>query len=128
MTSATGEATMDVRVRPEKDEMGETVVDEARVKMSLFVHKAELNLDLKITQEDVMPLLNRMFQKSCNCVESNLCAPSERGCNPPAASFWTIRISLEKNKMMVRNNNQPNKLIAGHQMRKMGLRAPVLTK
>ena len=41
MTSATGEATMDVRVRPEKDEMGETVVDEARVKMSLFVHKAE---------------------------------------------------------------------------------------
>ena len=40
-----------------------------RAKTSLFVCKAEFNLDLKIMQEDVMPLLNRVFQKSHNRVE-----------------------------------------------------------
>ena len=39
-------------------------------------------MDLKITQEDVMPLLNRIFEKAYGRVESNFCALSDCGCNP----------------------------------------------
>ena len=40
-------------------------------------------MELKITQEDVMPLLNCIFEKSYGRVESNLRAISDRGQNPP---------------------------------------------
>ena len=40
-------------------------------------------MELKITQEDVMPLLNRIFEKSYGRVESNLRALSDRDWNPP---------------------------------------------
>ena len=40
-------------------------------------------MELKITQEDVMLLLNRISEKSYGCVESNLRALSDRGWNPP---------------------------------------------
>ena len=54
-----------------------------RMKALLFKYKADYNLDLKITQEDVMPILNRIFAKSYDRVEWNLRVLSERGWNPP---------------------------------------------
>ena len=51
--------------------------------MILYEYKGDFNLELKITQEDVMPLLNRIFEKAYGRVESNLRALSDRGWNPP---------------------------------------------
>ena len=39
-------------------------------------------MELKIAQEDVMLLLNRIFEKAYGRVESNLCALSYCGWNP----------------------------------------------
>ena len=40
-------------------------------------------MELKITQEDVMTLLNHIFEKSYGHVESNLCVIYDLGWNPP---------------------------------------------
>ena len=54
-----------------------------RAKTSLYDYKGDFNLELKIVQEDVMPILNCIFEKACGRVESNLCALSYCGWNPP---------------------------------------------
>ena len=54
-----------------------------RAKTSLYKYKGDFNLELKTSQEDMMPILNRIFEKSYGRVESNLRALSDRGWNPP---------------------------------------------
>ena len=54
-----------------------------RENTSLFQYKGGFNLKLKIIQEDVMPLLNRIFEKVYSRVDSNLRALSDCGWNQP---------------------------------------------
>ena len=64
--------------------MGHSRVSLYRAKTILYKYKGDFNLELKIIQEDVMPLLNRIFEKSYGRVESNLRALSDCGLNPPS--------------------------------------------
>ena len=54
-----------------------------RAKTSLYEYKGDFNLELEITEEDGMPLLNHILEKSFGCVESNLRAVSDCGWNTP---------------------------------------------
>ena len=85
-----------------------------RAKTSLYEYKADFNFELKIMQEDVMPLLNRIFEKSYGHVESNLRGYLILVGIHLTSSFWNIWIFLDKNKIMARNKNQSNKLINRH--------------
>ena len=71
------------KVGDTKEQNGTFESEWYRAKTSLYEYKGDFNLELKIKQEDVMPLLNRISEKSYGRVGSNLRALSDFGWNPP---------------------------------------------